>query len=81
MKSSTSLPASATVCSVSASSAGDPVSAAATPFASAIVVFAASAASTLRRLSSGATSGCGAATLIGAGDATAMRHNERDKNF
>src|SRR6476469_3511019 len=50
--SSTSLPASATVCSVSASSAGEPVSAAATPFENAIARFAASAASTLRRLSS-----------------------------
>jgi hypothetical protein len=44
------LPASATVWSVSARSAADPVSAAAMPFAAAIRVFAASAASTLRRL-------------------------------
>ncbi|MEA2497591.1 MAG: hypothetical protein QOJ29_5502 [Thermoleophilaceae bacterium] len=48
----TSLPASATVCSVSASSAGEPVSAAAIPFASAIAVLAASATKTLPRLSS-----------------------------
>jgi hypothetical protein len=42
------------VCSVSASSAAEPVSAAAVPFATAIAMFAASAARTLRRLSSGA---------------------------
>jgi hypothetical protein len=48
------LPLSATVCSVSASSAAEPVRAAAVPFATAIATFAASAARTLRRLSSGA---------------------------
>jgi hypothetical protein len=41
---------SATVCSVSASSAGDAVSAAAMPFAIAIVVFAASAVAMLAKL-------------------------------
>src|SRR4051794_7632941 len=53
--SSTSLPVSATVCSVSASSAGEPVSAAATPLARAIVRFAASAKRMLPRLSSRST--------------------------
>jgi hypothetical protein len=52
MKSSTSLPASAMVWNVSASRAGEPVSAAAMPFAVAIAVLAASAARTLKRLSS-----------------------------
>ena len=66
------------MCSVSASSAGDPVNTAATPFATAIAALAANAAATLLMLSSGATSGSGAETLIGAGDATAMRHNEGD---
>ena len=54
--SSTSLPASAIVCSVSANSAGEPVSAAAMPLAIAIVVFAASAAKTLPALWSRAVS-------------------------
>jgi len=44
------LPASAIVCSVSANSAGDPVSAAAVPLAIAIVVFAASAVAMLTKL-------------------------------
>jgi hypothetical protein len=44
------LPASATVCSVSANSAGDPVSAAAVPLAIAIVVFAANAVAMLEKL-------------------------------
>ena len=52
MYSSTSLPASAMVCNVSANSAGEPVSAAAVPLAIAIAVLAASAARTLTRLSS-----------------------------
>src|SRR3954471_16762155 len=65
MNRNTSLPASATVCRVSASSAGDPVSAAATPFASAIVTLAANAARTLPKLSSDlAPSGSGAETLM-----------------
>jgi hypothetical protein len=42
---------SATVCSVSAKSAGEPVSAAAVPLATAMAVFAASAARTLSALS------------------------------
>jgi hypothetical protein len=54
----TSLPASAIVWSVSASSAGDPVSPAAIPFAAAIVEFAARAARTRVTLSS--ASGAGA---------------------
>jgi hypothetical protein len=51
----TSLPASATVCRVSANRAGEPVNAAAVPLAIAIVVLAASAVRTLPRLSSRAS--------------------------
>src|SRR3954451_16550655 len=47
-----SLPASAVVCSVSASRAGEPVSAAATPLATAIARLAESGAITLPKLSS-----------------------------
>jgi hypothetical protein len=70
------LPVSATVCSVSANRAGDPVSAAAIPFASAIVALAANAASTLPRLSSRpgaaeATGASGGGTLMVERDATA----------
>jgi hypothetical protein len=46
------LPVSAIVCSVSANRAGEPVSTAAVAFATPMVVFAASAASTLVALSS-----------------------------
>jgi len=56
------------VWSVSASSAGEPVSAAAVPFAMAIVVFAASAARTLLKLSS---------ELVGPGADTLTVHAAR----
>src|SRR3982750_1197149 len=59
----TSLPASATVCSVSANRADDPVRAAAMPFAVAIRRLASSAARTLRRLWSDSVEGGGAWTL------------------
>ena len=53
------------MCSVSASSAGDPVNTAATPFATAIAALAANAAATLLMLSSDLTpSGSGAETLM-----------------
>ena len=60
------MPASATVCSVSANSAAEPVSAAAMPLAIAIVVFAASATRTLVRLSSCASPAAGAGVREGA---------------
>src|SRR4051794_25304071 len=78
----TSLPASATVCSVSASSAGDPVSAAAIPFASAIAMLAASATITLPKLSSRLACRCKGTALIQADSSTArpvrpLRHGDQ----